>query len=292
MTKKLIPGLILISLVCGFCAIVGGILVWPRFRPQPAEKNELIFQGINYIRDIRQSPRPIILHSITINLRHPGIRFLVTPGDPNAELPLKGRTTSHFLDEFDLQLAVNGDGFEPWHSNGIFDYYPRSGDPVKPIGFAASEGVVYSQVTDNEPILYISRTNRARFNSTPGNIFNAISGNAMLVEKGEIVIDDDQTPQPRTAIGVDKNERNMIIVVVDGRLPGYSEGATLRELAQILIEFGAFYAMNLDGGGSSTLVKEARLGQTGLLNTPIQNQIPNRQRVVGNHLGIYAKPLE
>lgn len=292
MTKKLIPGLILISLVCGFCAVVGGILVWPRIRPQPAERNEQIFQGINYIRDIRQSPRPIILHSITINLRHPGIRFLVTPGDPNAELPLKGRTTSHFLDEFDLQLAVNGDGFEPWHSNGIFDTYPRSGDPVKPIGFAASEGVVYSQVTDNEPILYISRTNRARFNSAPGNIFNAISGNTMLVEKGEIVIDDDQTPQPRTAIGVDKNERNMIIVVVDGRLPGYSEGATLQELAQIMIEFGTFFAMNLDGGGSSTLVKEARLGQTGLLNTPIQNQIPNRQRVVGNHLGIYAKPLE
>ena len=232
------------------------------------------------------------LHIVEIDLRNQGIRFLVTPGDPDADIPLQGRTTSRFLDRFGLQLAVNGAGFEPWYTNGIFDSYPRSGDPVKPIGFAASEGVVYSQATDNEPVLYISRTNRARFNSPPGNIFNAISGNAMLVEKGEIVINDDQTPQPRTSIGVDKNGRNLIIVVVDGRLPGYSEGATLGELAQIMIEFGAYHAMNLDGGGSTTLVREGQFGQNVLLNTPIQNQIPNRQRVVGNHLGVYARPLQ
>jgi exopolysaccharide biosynthesis protein len=41
-------------------------------------------------------------------------------------------------------------------------------------------------------------------------------------------------------------------LIVDGRQPNYSEGVTLPELAQIAIDYGAYTALNLHGGGSST----------------------------------------
>lgn len=245
----------------------------------------------------------MVIHVVTVNLRQPGLSMLVTPGDPDAELPLTARTTSHFLKEFDLQLAINGDAFTPWRSNSLLDYYPKAGDPVTPLGFSASKGIIYAQDLYNHPTLYISRSNTARFNSPPGKIYNAISGNPILVLQGKPAVGGKDNPlsqsedapaetsQPRTAIGLDKNNRRLFIVVVDGRQPGYSEGATLNELAQILIEAGAYTAMNLDGGGSTALVKQGSLGQAVLLNSPIDNHIPGRERNVGNHLGIYAPSL-
>jgi hypothetical protein len=57
----------------------------------------------------------------------------------------------------------------------------------------------------------------------------------------------------RTAVGVTADGR-LLLVVVDGRQPGYSRGMTLRELAELLLRLGAQSAMNLDGGGSSEMV--------------------------------------
>ena len=42
-------------------------------------------------------------------------------------------------------------------------------------------------------------------------------------------------------------------MTVDGRRPGYSVGATLPELAKVMLELGAAEAINLDGGGSTTM---------------------------------------
>lgn len=57
--------------------------------------------------------------------------------------------------------------------------------------------------------------------------------------------------QPRTAVGYTKNN-HVILIVADGRQAA-SEGVTLPELAQILLELGCIEAMNLDGGGSSQM---------------------------------------
>src|SRR5574338_134438 len=112
----------------------------------------------------------------------------------------------------------------------------------------------------------------------------------MLILKGQTVPDlDDQEVQPRTALGINPNGRYLYLVVVDGRQPFYSEGATFAELAEILREQGACMAMSLDGGGSSTLVVQGEDGQPRILNTPIDNYIPGRERPVGNHLGVYIR---
>jgi exopolysaccharide biosynthesis protein len=187
-------------------------------------------------------------------------------------------------------VAINGDGFMPWYSKNILNYYPQSGENVDPIGFAASEGIAYSQSTDNEPTLFLSASNQARFNTQIGKIFNAISGNQQLVKNGSAINQlDDKDPDPRTAVALDRSNRHLILFVVDGRQPGYSEGITLGELAEIIIHHGGYNAINLDGGGSSTMVIGAPSGIPKVINSPINHGIPGRQRPVGNHLGIYAK---
>ena len=58
---------------------------------------------------------------------------------------------------------------------------------------------------------------------------------------------------PRTAVGYASGGRRLLLVVIDGRQPGYSVGMTLRETAALLRELGAQEGLNLDGGGSSAL---------------------------------------
>ena len=177
----------------------------------------------------------------------------------------------------------------PWHANGPFDYFPHTGDRVAPAGYAMSDGIVYGQ--GSGPTIYFSEGSEASF--TLGDItpYNAISGNNMIVQDGEAVEDlDNSYAAPRTAIGLDGSGKHLILFVADGRQPFYSQGATLNEMAQLMIFYGAANAMNMDGGGSSTLVMRNSLGLVYVVNSPIHTGIPGRERPVGNHIGIFAQP--
>ena len=277
-----------VVLICS----AGAAVAWQYARPQPAPKTETLFEGIEYVREIRTSPRDLVIHLVRIDLQADGIRLFVTPGDPGEALPLEARTTGAALAGFDLQVAVNGDAFEPWHANSPIDYYPHAGDRVDVIGYAASEGQSYSTAHKETPTLYLQPNNNARFNQPFASLHHAISGTAMLLENGRNATPDDPDIAPRTAVGLNRSGNTLMLVVVDGRQPGYSEGVTLRELAGILAEYGAHDAMNLDGGGSSTLVREGALGQAVVMNNPVGRTIPGTERPVGNHLGVYAQPVD
>jgi hypothetical protein len=232
-----------------------------------------------------------------LELDRPSVSLLVTPGDPNQPRPLRARKTSQFLTEFGLQVAINGDFFFPWRSRAPWDYYPHVGDPVELEGHAASRGVLYSFGGERWkfPVLYFTRKNKGSFNRVPNDRYHAIAGSHTLLEKGKVrehILDMKDHLDPRTAVGLDKDSRKLIMVVVDGRQPNYSEGVLLRELAEILREFGAYGAINLDGGGSTTLVVADKNGQPRILNSPIDNRIPGRERPVANHLGVYAAPAQ
>jgi len=292
-TRRLAKILIWALLTIVLC--VGGYLLYERGRPAPIPMKQQLYEGVEYRRVVKLSPRPIIVHVIVIDTKVKGIVFLVTPPDSKGDMPLNARTTSQFLEEFDLQIAINGDGFTPWWSRSPADYYPHVGDPVLPLGLTASGGEIYTEGVPKEigiePTLYMSRRNALSFNRRPGNVFNALSGDRMLVEKGEPVDGlDNQELDPRTAIGTNKNGRFLILLIVDGRQPFYSEGATFAKLAELLISQGAYFAMSLDGGGSSTLVIEGKNGVPVVMNSPIDNYIPGRERPVANHLGVYINP--
>jgi hypothetical protein len=229
----------------------------------------------------------MVIHVITIDVRKGGFSFVVTPpDDKGADLPLKARTTSQFMEEFGVQIAINGDRFLPWWSRSPADYYPHEGDPVQPRGNAASRGKEYGKSDADEPTLYLSSRNTFSFDA-PARPYNALSGDSLLVMGGNAIPElNDTMTQPRSAIGYSKNGRYLYLVVIDGRQPLYSEGMTLKEEAQLMISIGAGYAMNLDGGGSSTLAVQGGDGHARILNSPIDLYIPGRERPVANHLGI------
>lgn len=64
--------------------------------------------------------------------------------------------------------------------------------------------------------------------------------------------------QPRTLAGIDGRGR-LLLVTVDGRQPGASEGFTLGEAARFMRSLGAVQALNLDGGGSSAMAVKGSL---------------------------------
>ena len=286
---RTIIGILVLLIVC-----IGGYALYDRGRPAPIPMKQTLYEGVTYRRVIRVFPRPMIAHVLTIDTREKGIKFLITPPDSKGATPLNARTTSQFLKEFGVQIAINGGGFSPWWSHSPADYYPHEGDPITPFGLTASNGDVYWTGDDTdigtEPTLYIGRRNTLSFNNRPGRVYNAISGDRMLVLKGERASDlDDEELDPRTAIGINRNGRYLYLIVVDGRQPLYSEGATFADLADLLIDQGVFIGMSLDGGGSSTMVIEGDNGAPVILNSPIDNYIPGRERPVGTHLGIYIE---
>ncbi len=285
--RRLLRSLIAVFTLIG--VLVAGVAVYDRGRPAPVPLKQRLFDGVTYTRMVRWSPRPMMIHVLTVDMKTGGMHFLVTPPDDRSgEYPLRARTTSQFMQEFGVQIAVNGDGFSPWWSHSVADYYPHAGDPVEPRGTAFSRGKEYWISHTAVPTLYISSRSQFSFEA-PAKPFNAISGETLLMTGGQIIPDlNDQAAQPRTAVGYSKNGRYFYLVVVDGRQPLYSDGITVKELAALMKSIGSDYAMNLDGGGSSTMVVEGADGKPRVLNSPIDNYIPGRERPVANHLGIYV----
>ncbi len=272
--------------------LYGGYLFWYSHRRQPASLTRKIFPGIVYHRNVTKTPVAQVFHLVVLPLNTPGLRFLVTPGERGKSLPLKARTTSQFASEFGVQIALNGDYFYPWHSNGVFDYYPHAGDSVTSEGFSASAGVPYSEEPDKSrfPTVYLSEKNEVTF-ARPARIHNALSGLWTILKHGQptaitdLKIHPDR--DPRSALGLSEDGKILFLLVIDGRQPHYSEGATVRETAEILKRAGAGEAILLDGGGSSCLVVQKPEGDYETLNSVIDKRLPGRQRPLANHLGVF-----
>jgi hypothetical protein len=275
-------------LLIGFAAY----WVWYAHRPQPAPLTTELASGITYVRESRTSPRPLAIHRVEIDLTTPGLEFVVTPAQPTGDYDLPARRTSRFAREFDVQVAINAGYFYPFRSDGPFDYYPHVGDPVNVIGPAVSAGRWYSTPKAGYTLFAITPDNRVAFGQDRVFVWNGVSGHPRLLKDGQVPadVDEDSGPNPRTAVGVDRTGTRMFWLVIDGRQPRYSEGTTFRELAELLKEFGAWDALAVDGGGSSTLVARSSDGETKVLNCPIHGRHPpGVERPVANHLGVRVR---
>src|SRR6185295_11356814 len=106
--------------------------------------------------------------------------------------------------------------------------------------------------TNKEPI-FIQDNNPPA--STAG-IYTAITGRTPLLNSGNIVANpaicfeadpgDPNSAQPRSAAGVSDDGRYLILLTIDGRQPGYSDGACDVETAEWLLRFGAYHGISLD----------------------------------------------
>lgn len=119
------------------------------------------------------------------------------------------------------------------------------------------------------------------------NIKFGISGGGELLRNGEIVstglIIGENGRNPRTILGVNQDKTKIYIVCIDGRLNGL--GATHKEAAYIMKEIGAYDAIHLDGGGSTTMVvQQEDTTSLSVVNVPSEGSL----RAVANGVGIRA----
>jgi len=114
------------------------------------------------------------------------------------------------------------------------------------------------------------------FATWPG-ILDTSGGNPTLVRNGQVLSGNvDGTTSfhrrnPRTAVGATADGR-LLIVTVDGRQPGHSVGMSLRELAELFVRLGARSAINLDGGGSTTMVIDGTI--VNRISDPQERRVP------------------
>lgn len=106
----------------------------------------------------------------------------------------------------------------------------------------------------------------------------AIGGGPILIKDGKLTVGPDKVRHPRTAVGM--NDDSIFWVVVDGRQPELSIGMSVFELASKMLELGCSEAVNLDGGGSSTMWLDGKV-----MNSPSDG----RQRSVANALVLVRK---
>jgi len=249
-----------------------------------------LFDGVTYIRDERSALRPMVIHVVLIDLQAEGIDFIVTPADDLPDYDYTARTTTEFVKEWGVQMAINGDFFGPVRDDGN-----ETESGVNAHGLTILDNV--TQTTGFAPsdlisTLYIDKENHVTFNTKPDDVDVAISGKYMLLVDNEYTIIEDIDPEfantlhSRSALGLSEDGNTLILMVIDGRQPDISEGATLPELATFLKEYGAYTALNIDGGGSASLSTQ-RYGITSVINMPAFGD----ERPVANHLGIFANPL-
>ncbi len=121
-------------------------------------------------------------------------------------------------------------------------------------------------------------------------IKEAVGGLPRIIRDGQTSIEEgsvgfENVRHPRTGVGFSQDSTKLFLFTVDGRQPGYSDGMTLYEMADFLKPLGVYQAVNLDGGGSTTMV--------------VRNQVVNRpsdptgERLVANSLLVISKtPLD
>jgi hypothetical protein len=238
---------------------------------------------------------PQQVYAMRVDLLDPDVRLFTTPRNTNGPPETYGENTSLFLKHYGLQVAVNANFYDPCCSS-------PPGTPMQVIGLAISDGVVVSaqeSLNDSGQILFTkAKVGKIVSNNYPpqgtNGIWTAVAGHYVVLANGVNLgfsTPEANTPNPRTALGLTQDKRYLIMMTIDGRTGVASPGAVDSETAAWLIRFGAYDGLNVDGGGSTTMVKADCDGSAIQLNVPIDAGNPGQERVIGNNFGVYAKPL-
>ncbi|HEY4216024.1 MAG TPA: phosphodiester glycosidase family protein [Gemmatimonadaceae bacterium] len=144
---------------------------------------------------------------------------------------------------------------------------------------------------DSIGVPHIAKFTLTRGELLPFHPLQAVGGRPILARDSAIVGDVDTEGQasfrernPRTAAGIARNGKMLILAVVDGR-EYQNAGMTLREMAELMLGLGSRDAINLDGGGSTTLVY-ADPDSSGKLRVANHPSDAEGERTVGDALAI------
>jgi exopolysaccharide biosynthesis protein len=283
------------------------LLVGPTFGGMAHTGWSPMFKGIEHATGTNTPtatyPNLNVIHAMRVDLQDPDLQLFTSPRISNYSQDSRetaGYTVSDFLKRNHLQLAVNANLFDPQ------DYYLPAGTPMEIFGLSICRGDVVSPqenrahsaalmfTSNNVPdIVYTNWPARSN-----NGIYTAVSGDYCVLVKGVNTgyqyrnsSDPIHDTNPRTAFGLSQDKRYFFILTIDGRQPGYSVGALDFETAAWLLLLGAYDGVDMDGGGSTTLVVQNSIGAAVRLNRSSAVADSGKERTVGSHFGIFAKPV-
>lgn len=284
-----------LTLLLGLAAALAFFAAVTAFRPSSRSSAEKeIFKDVTYSRERAGERSSAIAHLIKIDLARDGVRPAITAPCDSGATAFCAKTTGSFLEDAGVQLAVNASYFYPFRERTFWDFRPRAGEHAFPLGVVISNGELLAPPRADYPSLCFG-PDRARIyagGACSEDTTHAIAGR-VIIEPGD---EPDKSgfagkPYPLTLAGLDDGGRTLFLLIVDGKQPFYSDGLRLHDGAELLFRRGAAKVLQLDGGGSTTLVIEGIKGSR-TLNSPIHTNIPGRQRPVATHLGFYARPTD
>jgi len=244
--------------------------------------------GFSIEKKTLQKPRPLKICVLKVDLKNPGMEVAVAVvADPDGNGPAESALMNpvELAKQGRFQVAVNANawGMIPAVPAGESPSYNLGGH-CDIVGLAVVDQVVRSGEVPSSWSLWQDQAGgwHAEMFTSGQSARQAISGFGPLLKEGQVAVQESDILHPRTAVGLDERAQQLIFVVVDGRQPGVSEGMSEQELAVFMKSLGCWNALNLDGGGSSVLVKGA---SPRIVNTPSGGGIP---RPVPVMIGIRA----
>lgn len=177
---------------------------------------------------------------------------------------VKGQAESAIANGRKVVAATNADFFDMFGNNAPAGLCVKDG---RSIANPDTMRNFFGMDLNGRPVI-------ANFVESPeliGQLKCAVSGREIYLRDGELselslCEPFSSTPHPRTTVGI-REDGKVIIMVVDGRLPELSNGASLVDLATLMTYLGAKRAINIDGGGSSTFLVNIG-GEMTMLNRP------------------------
>lgn len=296
------------------------VVAQPSATPSTTWQTAQPFVGVTFSQRAETQPRPLRMHVAQIDLDAPGIRFKVSP--PAGDREVLRQSTLDFLKQERAQLAINGHFFLPFPSDDRTAWAIGIGASEGRV-FSAFESPEQSYaLVAYAPAINIDRNNRATIVHHDARqagdkqvresveLWNVLSGSSQIVTDGRATVpvyrDDNHfdgeldpggpnnysndkawgdVTTARTAIGLSRDRRTLTLFTVDVR--GGSEGMRLSEVASMLIrDFGVADALNLDGGGSTTMAMEGPDGLPIIVNVSSDNPAG---RVVASNLAVFAQ---
>ena len=239
--------------------------------------------GVTLKRLVFETPKPMAVYIANIDLTTPGIGFTATeraakwgepmPDAPKFTIETERETTAAFMSRRraegkNVEIAVNTAPWRPWRKPWNHRYGQLRGWNVSD-GMELTRGML-----PEGALLIVRKDGRADIvSSVPFSETNQIAfamcGFSIVMQAGTNCckqIRGVEAP-PRTALGLTADRRTLVIAVVDGRQPGYSLGATEAEICDIMRGEGCTDVVNMDGGGSSSLVVfDCKRGKPKMLN--------------------------
>lgn len=264
-----------------FFAIISLVFIFSKTESiYAADTWDKIADGIDHLHRTDTST-PLNLHVIKLDLTKSNIS--IKPILAHDEWGGTRETTSSMAKRKNAIVAINGDYFDSGGAQGttIIDGTVYDFEDYKRSTLIMSED--HSLVDIGIWCKYCPTT------TLPAWVYNAISGGTTILKDGQYSFDPYKENAidlslklsriPRTGIALSQDKKTLILAVVDGRQPSFSVGMNAEEFANLMIEMGGYTGMDLDGGGSSTMVVNKSIA-----NSPSDGS----ERLVSNALGVFV----